>query len=97
MVPSWRDQARGNSGSRDDRLTFSCQCHLGEQLHILHGRPGPLATTTTVILAAMSNNLRPLPDYAMITAPAPGRRNWTVNFKDPPCLNTSMPMLATPY
>ncbi|MGU5547120.1 hypothetical protein ACV1CV_22480, partial [Aeromonas veronii] len=26
-------QARGNSGSRDDRLTFSCQCHLGEQLH----------------------------------------------------------------
>ncbi|WP_223936890.1 hypothetical protein, partial [Aeromonas caviae] len=32
MVPSWRDQARGNSGSRDDRLTFSCQCHLGEQL-----------------------------------------------------------------
>ncbi|WHF37515.1 TraR/DksA C4-type zinc finger protein [Aeromonas salmonicida] len=33
MVPSWRDQARGNSGSRDDRLTFSCQCHLGEQLH----------------------------------------------------------------
>ncbi|MGU5537795.1 IS256 family transposase, partial [Aeromonas caviae] len=25
-------QARGNSGSRDDRLTFSCQCHLGEQL-----------------------------------------------------------------
>ncbi|MGL6461827.1 hypothetical protein ACSZNG_23560, partial [Aeromonas hydrophila] len=22
MVPSWRDQARGNSGSRDDRLTF---------------------------------------------------------------------------
>ncbi|HGE5059797.1 TPA: hypothetical protein ACGG7I_005870, partial [Klebsiella pneumoniae] len=25
MVPSWRDQARGNSGSRDDRLTFSCQ------------------------------------------------------------------------
>nr|BBC48097.1 OtnA protein [Vibrio cholerae]BCN20781.1 hypothetical protein [Vibrio cholerae] len=34
MVPSWRDQARGNSGSRDDRLTFSCQCHLGEQLPI---------------------------------------------------------------
>ncbi|MGU5638146.1 type IV toxin-antitoxin system YeeU family antitoxin, partial [Aeromonas veronii] len=27
-------QARGNSGSRDDRLTFSCQCHLGEQLPI---------------------------------------------------------------
>ncbi|WP_262364616.1 capsule biosynthesis GfcC family protein, partial [Vibrio cholerae] len=26
--------ARGNSGSRDDRLTFSCQCHLGEQLPI---------------------------------------------------------------
>ncbi|AHX59807.1 hypothetical protein B224_0744 [Aeromonas media WS] len=36
MVPSWRDQARGNSGSRDDRLTFSCQCHLGEQLHTRH-------------------------------------------------------------
>ncbi|WP_412705224.1 hypothetical protein [Aeromonas rivipollensis] len=35
MVPSWRDQARGNSGSRDDRLTFSCQCHLGEQLRWL--------------------------------------------------------------
>ncbi|MFC3463351.1 PilN domain-containing protein [Aeromonas media] len=35
MVPSWRDQARGNSGSRDDRLTFSCQCHLGEQLLFL--------------------------------------------------------------
>ncbi|MGY4032141.1 PilN domain-containing protein, partial [Aeromonas media] len=32
---SWRDQARGNSGSRDDRLTFSCQCHLGEQLLFL--------------------------------------------------------------
>ncbi|WP_270694327.1 MULTISPECIES: hypothetical protein, partial [unclassified Aeromonas] len=27
-------QARGNSGSRDDRLTFSCQCHLGEQLRL---------------------------------------------------------------
>ena len=35
MVPSWRDQARGNSGSRDDRLTFSCQCHLGEQLPLV--------------------------------------------------------------
>lgn len=35
MVPSWRDQARGNSGSRDDRLTFSCQCHLGEQLQYI--------------------------------------------------------------
>ncbi|WP_206772039.1 hypothetical protein, partial [Aeromonas veronii] len=35
MVPSWRDQARGNSGSRDDRLTFSCQCHLGEQLRMM--------------------------------------------------------------
>jgi hypothetical protein len=39
MVPSWRDQARGNSGSRDDRLTFSCQCHLGEQLPSF-GHPG---------------------------------------------------------
>ncbi|MFM5148861.1 PAS domain-containing hybrid sensor histidine kinase/response regulator, partial [Aeromonas rivipollensis] len=38
MVPSWRDQARGNSGSRDDRLTFSCQCHLGEQLLITDTR-----------------------------------------------------------
>ncbi|MCV3290989.1 GreA/GreB family elongation factor [Aeromonas media] len=37
MVPSWRDQARGNSGSRDDRLTFSCQCHLGEQLQVFFG------------------------------------------------------------
>ncbi|MFB0725513.1 hypothetical protein ACEU5G_22945, partial [Aeromonas salmonicida] len=37
MVPSWRDQARGNSGSRDDRLTFSCQCHLGEQLRFRQG------------------------------------------------------------
>ncbi|AHX60550.1 hypothetical protein B224_1776 [Aeromonas media WS] len=41
MVPSWRDQARGNSGSRDDRLTFSCQCHLGEQLPVWRFR-GPV-------------------------------------------------------
>ncbi|MFM5853546.1 hypothetical protein ACET6I_20660, partial [Aeromonas veronii] len=43
MVPSWRDQARGNSGSRDDRLTFSCQCHLGEQLPVAQGIVGRLA------------------------------------------------------
>ncbi|MDU4189836.1 MAG: hypothetical protein E7I01_17130, partial [Aeromonas sp.] len=45
MVPSWRDQARGNSGSRDDRLTFSCQCHLGEQLHNKRPAAGQLPTT----------------------------------------------------
>ncbi|BBR10514.1 PA0069 family radical SAM protein [Aeromonas caviae] len=50
MVPSWRDQARGNSGSRDDRLTFSCQCHLGEQLrganhNVEHRFSGPQIET----------------------------------------------------
>ncbi|AHX62895.1 ABC-type amino acid transporter, periplasmic binding protein [Aeromonas media WS] len=44
MVPSWRDQARGNSGSRDDRLTFSCQCHLGEQLQLDY-LPKPLKSS----------------------------------------------------
>ncbi len=33
---------------------------------------------------------------AMMSSPADRRFYWTVNFKDPPCLNTSMPMLATP-
>ncbi|MGL6392447.1 H-NS family nucleoid-associated regulatory protein, partial [Aeromonas hydrophila] len=45
MVPSWRDQARGNSGSRDDRLTFSCQCHLGEQLPTELVGSAPIAAT----------------------------------------------------
>ncbi|WP_445012786.1 hypothetical protein, partial [Aeromonas salmonicida] len=48
MVPSWRDQARGNSGSRDDRLTFSCQCHLGEQL--------PMTMIKTRVVAVFPNN-----------------------------------------
>lgn len=43
-----------------------------------------------------ANCLRQNGDYAMMFSPADRRFYWTVNFKDPPCLNTSMPMLATP-
>ena len=32
MLTDWEDLSTPESGSRDDRLTFSCQCHLGEQL-----------------------------------------------------------------
>ena len=58
---------------------------------------GSNALNTLGIYASTNANcLRQNVDYAMMSSPADRRFYWTVNFKDPPCLNTSMPMLATP-